>query len=259
MFGATKLPRVAFQCLENMHVGCARTTWSVFRGSSPDDMDECQMGRAIGGGGCTAIQALHGKPKEIALNDLVPGSESTREVFTVIKSHCDKYGPGEMPNTLTFRPAVHDGPTYDDRDNKRQRWQKIDHVRQGLDIGCGPNRWTNDNCPDFKFVHLAPQIKDGKGKKLKHDAMIVYLTDLQELLENDANFLENLQARTGVEIEDSSEVLSIYMLNQHRRAYKQICEIGFYNGTNEQIEECKREIRAKCVSIAAEDFHVSFC
>ncbi|KAI9647662.1 hypothetical protein NHQ30_004047 [Ciborinia camelliae] len=230
--GKMKFPKVAFLCTENVRGRCS---WKSFGSILPgDNRSMCLKHHAIAGG-CSNIQALHGKPEKIALNDLVPGSETTREVFLVVKSPFDEYAGGEMPNTLTFRPAIHDGLDHDDLRRKGQWETEIYCAGLGLDIGCGPNRWANGKMPEFKFVFLAPKIKDGKGKKLRHDGIMVPFQYFDKFTMDNGKFIDSLKLQTGVDI-------------QLRPIFEREVEIGLFNGTDEGINKCKEAIMARLVS-----------
>ncbi|KAJ8070936.1 hypothetical protein OCU04_001294 [Sclerotinia nivalis] len=245
MFGKTRLPRIAMLCTENIHTKCdwnnLNNPFNAVVHSSPSN-----QGTQFVGGGCSNIQALHGKPEEIALNDMVPGSDSTREVFIVIKSECDQYAAGAMPNTLSFRPALHNGLKWDDK-RVRNNWAvDINRINRGLDIGCGPNRWAGGNCPDFQFVSLAPQIKTSKGNNLKHDGIIVSIHDIQKLVADGGKFIDDLKIRTGVDIHFPKDLWEYRYLGMSSQFPSTIeFEIGLYNGTHEAIEKCKEEIQAR--------------
>ncbi|KAF7868404.1 hypothetical protein EAF04_004936 [Stromatinia cepivora] len=236
IFGKTRLPRIAMLCTENIHTKC---DWN-----NPSNRVNADHGFV--GGGCSNIQALHGKAEEIALNDMVPGSESTREVFIVIKSECDQYAAGAMPNTLSFRPALHNGLKLNDK-RVRNNWAvDIHRINRGLDIGCGPNRWANGNCPNFQFVSLAPEIKASKGKNLKHDGMMVSIHDIQKLVADGGKFINDLKIRTGVDIHFPKGLWE-YQYSAMSSQFPSTIEfeIGLYNGTHEAIEQCKEEIQAR--------------
>lgn len=232
-FRTMTFPKVAFLCAPNIHKGCdwGRLVPNLNQGIKY----QCHVGACIHGG-CTNVQALHGIPRAIALNDMVPGSPSTKEVFLVVRSRRDEYAPGEMPNTLTFRPILQDGLNEDQRDAKKYWEEQLRRVRRGLDFGCGANRWNYRTIPDFKFVSLAPEVKDGKGRNLKHGGMMLDYDNMEQLVKYGKKFIPDLMRRTGVDIRPSAPYWYDDM------------EFCFYNGTDEAIEKCKREIFGGLVS-----------
>ncbi|APA06063.1 hypothetical protein sscle_01g008330 [Sclerotinia sclerotiorum 1980 UF-70] len=211
-------------CTENIHAKC---DW--------DNVNPLVLAARQGAkfirGGCTNIQALHGIPEGIASNDMVPGSSSTREVFIVVKSECAQYAAGAMPNTLSFRPALHEGLRWDDR-RVRYNWtMNIDCINRGFDIG-------------------SPEIKTGKGHNLKHDGMMVSIHDIQKLVADGGKFIDDLKTRTGVDIHFPKDLWeyqysAVGMGSQSTSMIE--FEIGLYNGTHEAIKKCKEEIQARCL------------
>lgn len=200
----------------------------------------CESGHGIGGGGVGILGALHGKDREIAFNDLVPGAPHTKEVFFVVKTECMKFEAGDMPSDLTFRPAIHQGLTPGQEKTYSNLQGSIQAIRAGEAIpGCGENRWDRGNYPDFKFVSLAPPLKDGRGKVLKHDAIQVPTQDIGKLIYRKNEFLTDLANKTGVEIVPSDKA---YVGQKNR-------EIGLYNGTEEGIAKVKEAIREQLVCL----------
>jgi hypothetical protein len=58
------------------------------------------------------MQALHGMPKEITLNNLVPGIPNLKDVFWIIPTHLiDMMNAGQISNTVGMRNPSYDGLT----------------------------------------------------------------------------------------------------------------------------------------------------
>ncbi|KAF7868402.1 hypothetical protein EAF04_004934 [Stromatinia cepivora] len=231
-----KYPKVAFRC-GNM-IGTCKNKCDFDTSEFPhgDDDYACSIGAGIGGGGVGILGVLHGKDEDIALNTMVPGAPHVEEVFFVVKTECMKFDAGVMPNDLTFRPAIHNGLTSGQERSKISLEGGVHNVRMGLGVdGCGDdrNRWDKGNHPEFSFVSLAPPLKDGRGKELKHDAIQVPTKDIGTLIYRHNEFLTDLANKTKVDIVPSDKA---YVGQKNR-------EIGLYNGTEEGIEQAKEEIK----------------
>lgn len=222
-------PRVAFRS-SNIHGTCKRQcnfdSSDIMSGR--DNPYMCYLGHAIGGGGVGILGVLHGKPEEIALNNLVPGAPSVKEVFFVVKSEAMKFEAGAMSNNLTFRPAVHNGLTCGQERTKFALEREVDNVRSGAGIpSCGVNRWDCGNYPGFNFVSLAPPLNYGRGRELMHDAVMVPTRDMGKLTYRNGQFLHDLAHKAGVNIVPAEKA---YIGEKNR-------EICLYNGTEEGISK----------------------
>ncbi|KAF7913429.1 hypothetical protein BELL_0064g00020 [Botrytis elliptica] len=226
-------PRLAFRCVEFIGTCKVQCTWNTWEWGHGDDWSDCRRGVGIGGGGIDIMGILHGKDREIALNSLVPGVPSVEEVFFVVKTECMKFPPGRVPSNLTFRPAIHNGLTRGQQRKRTESQAEVDIARAGEGVpGCGTNRW-NDHPPTFSFVSMAPPLKYGKGKDLKHDALHVPSEQLGKLTYHNNKFLVDLAVRANLEIVPSARA---YAGELNR-------EIGLYNGTEKGIELAKEEIQ----------------
>ncbi|TGO14269.1 hypothetical protein BTUL_0055g00180 [Botrytis tulipae] len=226
-------PRLAFQCADFIGTCKEKCTWDTWEWGHGDDENDCLRGAGIGGGGIDIMGILHGKDREIALNLLVPGVPSVEEVFFVVKTECMKFPPGQMPSNLTFRPAIHNGLTRSQQRKRTGFQTEVDQARAGAGVpSCGTNRW-NDHPPTFSFVSLAPPLKDGRGKSLKHDAIQVPGEQLGKWTYWNSEFLTDLAVKANLEIVPSAKA---YAGEINR-------EIGLYNGTEKGIELAKEEIQ----------------
>ncbi|KAJ8070937.1 hypothetical protein OCU04_001295 [Sclerotinia nivalis] len=156
---------------------------------------------------------------------MLTGSPSTKEVFLVVQSTCYKFRAGQMPNTVTFRPVL-----------QKSCNDSIKHMPEMN------GQWTDGKGPDFKFVSLAPSLKDGKGKELKHDGTIIHIEDAVKFTRFGKKFPADLKLKTGVDVNFKTYRSSLIVpcWDNHD------CEIGLFNGTDEGIEKCKEEIKARC-------------
>ncbi|KAI9647661.1 hypothetical protein NHQ30_004046 [Ciborinia camelliae] len=229
-----KYPKVAFRCgnmIGTCKNKCDFDTWEYPFG---DDQYSCSIGAGIGGGGVGIMGVLHGKDEEIAMNKMVPGAPNVEEVFFVVKTECMKFNVGAMPSNLTFRRAIHNGLTPGQEKNRINLENNIQQVRSGQGVyGCGENRWDKGNYPEFSFMSLAPPLKNGRGKALKHDAIMVPTQDIGKLIYRNSEFLNDLGPKVKVDIIPSEKA---YTGQKFR-------EIGLYNGTEEGIEKAKEEIK----------------
>ncbi|KAF7868403.1 hypothetical protein EAF04_004935 [Stromatinia cepivora] len=156
LFGHTQLPKIAFM-MNIYHHWCGVNTSCNWNNDHQN---------------ISCIQALHGKPKEDGKANMLTGSPSTKAIFLVVQSTCYKFRAGQMPNTVTFRPALQKSGSDFHQAYARDRWvMELDCVKSGFGFGCGPSQWTDGRGPDFKFVSLAPSLKDGKGKEHKQNMM----------------------------------------------------------------------------------------
>ncbi|KAF7960201.1 hypothetical protein EAE96_001799 [Botrytis aclada] len=226
-------PRLAFRCanfIGTCKEKCDFDSWEYPYG---DDEYSCELGYSIGGGGIDVMGILHGKDPEIALNGIAPGVPSVEEVFFVVKTECMKFPAEQMPSNLTFRPAIHDGLTQSQQKKRTNLEVEVDRARAGAGVpGSGANRWNN-NPPTFSFVSLAPPLKDGKGKNLKHDAIQVPSDQMGKLTYRDNEFLTDLAIKAHLDIVPAPKA---YVGEKNR-------EIGLYNGTEQGIELAKKEIQ----------------
>ncbi|KAF7940553.1 uncharacterized protein EAE98_000680 [Botrytis deweyae] len=228
LYWQTKLPKIAFATKAHLHGSC-KCNW-ISGDWNPGH-------RTV-----TSLQILHGKPPKDANSSMFPGSPSTREVSIVLPSFIYRYAAGEMPNTITFRPSVHNVLEIDGVRIAAAWANEIHEIRSGLDFGWGPSRWKNDSCPDFDFVSFAPSYKDGKGKKLRHDGFLMSSKDCERITAHGGAFLEDLKLRTGVDI----RVGYCSDSDAYTGWFEAVNEVGLFNGTSEGIKQCEFEILAHC-------------
>ncbi|KAF5875841.1 uncharacterized protein Bfra_002237 [Botrytis fragariae] len=230
LFSQMKVPKIAFAI--NVHVpDSCKCNWNSGEWNP-------------GNNSVTSLQILHGRPLKGANSPTCPGSPSTREVYIVLPSFIYRYAAGEMPNTITFRPSVHDVLEIDGVQIGAAWANEIHKIKSGLDFGCGPSRWTNGSCPDFNFVSFGPCYKDGKGKKLRHDGLLMSSEDCEKITAHGGAFLEDLKLRTGVDIRFGSCSDS----DAYPGWWETVNEVGLFNGTNKGIKECEVEILAHCLN-----------
>ncbi|KAF7922345.1 uncharacterized protein EAE97_011087 [Botrytis byssoidea] len=226
-------PRLAFRCVNFIGTCKYKCTYDTWEWPQGEDEYACICGAGIGGGGIDVMGILHGKDMTIARNSLVPGVPSVEEVFFVVKTECMKFPAGQMPSTLTFRPAIHNGLTQSQQQKRTDFEAEVVKARAGEGVrACGANRW-NDKLPDFSFVSLAPSLKDGKGKILQHDAVQVPTEHMGKLTYRSNEFLNELAVKANLEIVPAPKA---YVGEKNR-------EIGLYNGTEKGIELAKEEIQ----------------
>ncbi|TGO25478.1 hypothetical protein BPAE_0079g00250 [Botrytis paeoniae] len=226
-------PRLAFRCANFIGTYKYKCTYETWEWPHGEDEYSCVCGAGIGGGGIDVMGILHGKDREVARNLLVLGGPSVEEVLFVVKTECMKFPPGQMPSNLTFRPATHNGLTQSQQKKRTEFEAEVDKARAGAGVrGCGANRW-NDHPPTFNFVSLAPPLKDGKGKNLKHDAIQVPTEHMGKLTYRNNEFFSELAVKANLEIVPAQKA---YVGEKNR-------EIGLYNGTGKGIELAKEEIQ----------------
>lgn len=250
--GRVDIERVAFA----FHVGveaCCTFDTVDYLGANLDDI-AIDEGRGIYGG-VNILDILHGKPEGKAGNKLLPGVPNVKEVFLVMKSELMntsqllKFSQNFGDTTsLTFRPAVHDGHTKcESLATKYFHRVYLQDVMSGdgiFDDDEYENLWA-DRQPMFRYVSLAPPVKTGTGRVLKHDAVRICQEDVVKLLW-DRNYLKRLALETGVEIELEEQKVDKEPEHQEkwRKQYyvKQCSEVCFYNGTKKAIEKAKESI-----------------
>ncbi|CAD6457522.1 acf8edc8-f908-406d-876b-89a463232385 [Sclerotinia trifoliorum] len=218
-----KYAKFAFRC-GNIIATCKnKCDFDVWEFPHGDDGYACSIGVRIGSGGVGILGVVHGKDEDIALNTLIPGAPHVEEVLFVVKTE-----------------SIHNGLTTGQERSKISLEGGVYKVRMGLGVdGCGDgrNRWDKGNHPDFSFVSLAPPLKDRRGKKLKHDAIQVPTKDIGTLIYRNNEFLTELANKTKIGIVPSDKA---YVDQKNR-------EIGLCNGTKEDIEKAKEEIKKQLV------------
>ncbi|KAF7960202.1 hypothetical protein EAE96_001800 [Botrytis aclada] len=226
LYWQTKLPKIAFAINKHAQDSCDCNWRSDYWGPI-NYMHPC-------------LQILRGKLGKDAKYSTFPGSPSTMEVYVVVPSLVYNFAAGNMPNTVTLRDSVHEGLCAGGSPPGATWAEIIRLLRAGRTSRCGPGRWANGGCPDFKFCSFGPSYKDGKGKTLRHHGFILGRKKFEKITRG--TFLEDLRLRTGVDIRTG--------LWSHTEdfptCFNQTNEVGLFNGTDEGIRECEDEILAHC-------------
>ncbi|KAL2061800.1 hypothetical protein VTL71DRAFT_7178 [Oculimacula yallundae] len=209
----------------------------------PDEMD-MTYGYAIAGG-CSVMEALHGRHKDVAWTDMAAGVKGLKEVSFVVPTHLLSGTAGKVDDSITFRPARGNGLTKGQVSVKNDLQRQVDLVEAGgilpgCSMGNTMNNWAGDKKPSFQFVSFAPKAyTQGMG----FDSMIVASDDLLKLSGKYWQFVKNLEqvSRCRIKIPQQD-----YYSQPSR-------EIGFY-GTASGIEQAVKLIRDRLAHLSGSNW-----
>ncbi|KAJ5052153.1 uncharacterized protein L3040_001912 [Drepanopeziza brunnea f. sp. 'multigermtubi'] len=220
-------------------------TWNVDDPVHGPDQETCAMGEAIAGG-CSVMQALHGRHEEVAWNELAPGVKGLKEVFFVVPTHLlPRSMAGKIDESMGFIPARGDGMTPGQVRVKKSIEKEVELVNAGSVLpNCSledeMNNWEGGNKPDFQFVSLVPKAAEGK----KFDTMMISVKDLPKLNGNCWAFMERVERSTKCHLK----------IPEQEFGGQEMREIGFY-GTEAAIEKAYEMIIERLVYLSGDKWN----
>ncbi|KAI9054732.1 hypothetical protein LZ554_001883 [Drepanopeziza brunnea f. sp. 'monogermtubi'] len=207
--------------------------------------ETCAMGEAMAGG-CSVMQALHGRHKEVAWNELAPGVKGLKEVFFVVSTHLlPRSMAGKIDESMGFIPARGDGMTSGQVRVKKSIEKEVELVNAGSVLpNCSlkdeMNNWEEGNKPDFQFVSLVPKAAGGK----KFDTMMISVKDIPKLNGNYWAFMEKVERLTKCHLK----------IPEQDFGGQEMREIGFY-GTEAAIEKAYEMITERLVYLSGDKWN----
>ncbi|CAM6003595.1 unnamed protein product [Sphagnum balticum] len=186
------------------------------------------------------MQALHGMPKEIAWNNLVPGIPNLKDVFWIVLTHLiDMMSAGQIDNTVGMRNPSCDGLTTGQKNFKDRIERDIELVKSGRGLRClqceDLNKWVGEDMPNFHFKSLCPGSM-GDDRRI-YDSIVIERMEVYKVMWAKGKWLDNVQERYHCGI----------IVKNGEFPQQQFREVGF-QGLPEKVKLAKEAILDRIVS-----------